>query len=648
MTIIYMGRPVPLDGKRKLTARETAQRAKAMACVRSTRSTQCQGQIYVGLFFDGTGNNDQWVEEGRTQTQRERNKHSNVARLFDAHLNEPEAGLFRYYMPGVGTPFREIGDTSKSLYDSIGMGFGYMGADRINYGITSLFNAVHVYLTDARLLDPESQRTLVNTISRSPGMGPIDAEGAFRWTALTAVEEQLAAIVRGHQRKVVQINVSIFGFSRGAAEARACAFWLSQLCEREGSGLKLAGVPLRIGFMGIFDTVAAVGVGDIMPFTDGHMAWADGTQSIHPAVEECAHFIALHEQRASFPLEAALGRGNVGYPGMHSDVGGGYWPGEQGKAMPEWGDSPPLSQIPLLDMHFAALKAGVPMYSIEEIGQRPMLAKSFATDKRLLETYNAWLAGHRIPGGDIKAVTENHARQYIRWRGGLQMGSGGVAKQDFFKRCKEGKDQEDMSLADRDFGLYLKLLIERRDANATVGGYMRERLRDVLRLTTPGGSLLVEPGRAPLTDYEKKFLGIAVEGPQASPACAALFADYAHDSRAGFRPAGYHEPTLLTGGYLRFRHVFKEEIQAESRVYGWANEGLAAAKAAGNAMAQFASDLWDATVRTYRRARDGVVHAARATAQAVSGAYQRAEQEVWRRYHEAEQELFNQLMRRYR
>lgn len=617
-----------------------------MACVRSLKKTDCQGQVYVGLFFDGTGNNERWIQEGFTQTQRQRNKHSNVARLFDAHIAEPENGFFRYYMPGVGTPFKEIGDTSEFEYGKFGMGFGYKGADRINFGIISVLNSVHSYLMNQPLLTMQATGALAASIGRD-AMGPISIENTMRWTGLTALEERLAGIIRGHQRKVTQINVSIFGFSRGAAEARACAFWLSQICERHGGGMTLAGVPLRIGFMGIFDTVAAVGVGDVTPFTSGHMAWGNGTQSIHPAVEDCAHFIALHEQRASFPLEAAVGRGNIGYPGMHSDVGGGYVPGEQGKAMPEWGDSPHLSQIPLIDMHFAAIKAGVPMMTIEEIMADSGLRKSFATDKRLLSTYNRWLEHQGIKGGDIRGVTEAHTRHYIRWRAAQHLGGGpGVTALEFFKRAKLAKDRTDLSEADEQFGLQLKLLQERRAANASTMGFLTERAKDAIRIMTPvTGILLVEPGKSPLTSYENKFLDIATKSPFPPPGCAELFSDYVHDSRAGFRILNSHEP--LVGGYLRYRHVFKEAIHAESQIYGWANQGLAHTKAATNAMARFFNELWDEGVATYNRARKRIAEAGHNAIDAASSTYHAAEQKVLRSYQEAERELYQQLATRY-
>lgn len=44
--------------------------------------------------------------------------------------------------------------------------------------------------------------------------------------------------------------------------------------------------------------------------------------------------------------------------------------------------------------------------------------------------------------------------------------------------------------------------------------------------------------------------------PMPPAACVTLFEDYVHDSRAGFRVMGKHEPIFLTGGYARFRHVF--------------------------------------------------------------------------------------------
>ncbi|MGX9782987.1 phospholipase effector Tle1 domain-containing protein [Janthinobacterium lividum] len=633
MSIIYTGRKAPLDGRRRLTAKESSQRAKAMACVRSPHKTECQGQVYIGLFYDGSGNNAAWrqvdpVVNPKNLTQRQRNKHSNVAKLWDAHLEQERNGYFSVYMPGVGTPFAAIGDTISTLTDNAGGGFGFMGADRINWGITSLFNAVHSYLTGSNLIESDAQRVLVNLMSSQMLLGK---EGVRRWTMLTALEERLAKVVKTHQRKVKQINVSIFGFSRGAAEARASAHWLHQIFERENGAFELAGVPIRIGFLGIFDTVAAVGVGDVTPVTFGHMAWGDGTQSIHPVVEECAHFIALHEQRASFPLESATGRGNVGYPGMHSDVGGGYYPGEQGRSMPAWGPSPHLSQIPLIDMHFAALKAGVPLLTINEMNEKQRVAvrKSFSTDPRLIASYNNWLTHNGIKGADVKTFTEAHTKQYLRWRGMLHaQGKTQLKTKRFFKESDK-PGQKDLLEADTDLGIYLRSWRERKKANATVAGWLNERAKTVLNRVSPAGMLFVEDGKDPLSDWEERFLKIMTEGAQPPAGCVTLFEDYVHDSRAGFRILGKHEPVWLTGGYGRFRNVF---VQSDdySNMSNIANESLKAVKAAGDAAVTYFQKLYGYTVSTYRAARRKVA----ATAKAVAEAEKRLERQAVATYRE--------------
>src|SRR5690606_13259971 len=74
--------------------------------------------------------------------------------------------------------------------------------------------------------------------------------------------------------KLTEIFIDVFGFSRGAAQARVFCNWLLQLMP-DG---KLCGVPATIRFLGIFDTVASVGLPTSTPlvgsWTDGHLDWA--------------------------------------------------------------------------------------------------------------------------------------------------------------------------------------------------------------------------------------------------------------------------------------------------------------------------------------------------------------------------------------
>lgn len=176
---------------------------------------------------------------------------------------------------------------------------------------------------------------------------------------------------------VEQIYFSCFGFSRGATEARAFANWFVRLCELDASlkgrtGMSLGGIPVTFDFLGLFDTVASVGLANsFLGIPDGHQAWADAEESLRiPGKEHlsrCLHLVSAHEVRRSFPLDSAHCQDasakhieEVVYPGVHSDVGGGYLPREQGRGTDPSGRDK-LSRIPLADMYRAARLAGVPL-----------------------------------------------------------------------------------------------------------------------------------------------------------------------------------------------------------------------------------------------------------------------------------------------
>ncbi|MCP3708639.1 DUF2235 domain-containing protein [Paraburkholderia sp. CNPSo 3274] len=226
--------PLPEDGYRKLSPRELAQRSAAMDCIHKQEAGHCQGQVYTTIFFDGTGNNQDWVEPKATGNQRDRSKHSNVARLFNAVIPDAESGLFPWYITGVGTPMKEIGDNNQSG-NTLGLGAGYMGADRINWGITRIFNSIHAYATDGHvLLTDDAAKQLVNSISSSSSSGSnssgmmrqalapsvglgaelgrmmanIAMEKQRRIAALRQWEDKLVAVLKSNQskRKVTSVN----------------------------------------------------------------------------------------------------------------------------------------------------------------------------------------------------------------------------------------------------------------------------------------------------------------------------------------------------------------------------------------------------------------------------------------------------------
>ena len=230
----------------------------------------------------------------------------------------------------------------------------------------------------------------------------------------------------------------MFGFSRGAALARAFVRRIQQRCEPAGSGHAWRGLekPCSVYFLGLFDTVASVGLpaststlslsiakqwtsldrgldrrrrGDTgtglsqiafgsqpgadptQAVYDGHMAWA-GNLRIPPIVERTVHLMSMHEARNSFPLDTVwngstmpAGATEYAYPGVHSNVGGGYRPGEGGKSLIS---DLLLSKLPLRHMHDEAVACGVPLLAVSD----PRVARHFSYMPGLAERFNKVLA----------------------------------------------------------------------------------------------------------------------------------------------------------------------------------------------------------------------------------------------------------------
>lgn len=371
-------------------------------------ASTCARSLHISLFFDGTNNNEPYDTK-----QADPPHPTNIAKLYHASLDQPESGYFAYYIPGVGTPFPEIGELDFSTF---GLAFANRGEDRINWGLLQIADALSFALNKNLRLDLSVAQGMVNKMATT---WPLTALGkSSRRQAMASLLEPLRAKVATVQPKVLAIKLFVYGFSRGAAEARTFVTWLSELFDTppgaEQPQQALVGLPLTIEFLGLLDTVASVGSARAAPFAEGHMDWADDTLrlpdvNIFPEwVKVCRHFVAAHEQRLCFPLDSiryADGRyppyaREVVYPGVHSDVGGGYPPGEQGKARGGVGEL--LSQIVLHDLYAEAFAAGAPLTVPEAVipeklrqiqPSRSMSAdslKEFALEDLLIDRFNAW------------------------------------------------------------------------------------------------------------------------------------------------------------------------------------------------------------------------------------------------------------------
>ena len=400
-----------LRENRQPTARELSQRA-GHADPACADGLVCSKEIHVGIFFDGTNNNE--------KRDRALTGHSNIVSLWDAHTEDPDT-RFRYYIPGVGTIFEQIGEKTES---SDGKTFAGGGEARIHWAMLLVYNAVCRASTGKDLM-PESEMTPLVTSANANGLRTSwrlsdgKMRGIFR-----GIQQRLLTAVQGKRPKVVRINLSVFGFSRGAAQARTFCNWIQQATQ----GV-IGHAILEIRFLGLFDTVASVGLADSSPIGgSGFMDWADGTMEV-PNVRRGLHYVAAHEIRRSFPVSTARGRqgstvagmSEYIYPGAHSDIGGGYSPRDQGKAI--GGRSHLLSQIALNDMHFEAINAGVELRRKDQMLDE---AEDFTVAPELdaaFSAYTRWTAAEE-KGEDV-AVSSNthvenrmqsHMHLYWRWR----------------------------------------------------------------------------------------------------------------------------------------------------------------------------------------------------------------------------------------
>ena len=110
-------------------------------------------------------------------------------------------------------------------------------------------------------------------------------------------------------------HIFIFGFSRGAAIARRFA---SKLTEQGR----------KITFLGVYDTVASIGMPDLSAHTQPASDVVFENNSVSPLIQQAVHLVAIDERRIAFqPLLMAPGANvkEVWFAGVHADIGGGFW-----------------------------------------------------------------------------------------------------------------------------------------------------------------------------------------------------------------------------------------------------------------------------------------------------------------------------------
>jgi hypothetical protein len=590
--------PFPEDGARKLSPKENMQRANALACTMpQDNKPACSGQVFVGIFFDGTGNN---MRNDYESLPPEKRKHTNVVKIFQTYPStEEKSGHFRFYIPGVGTPFPEIGDVKpvKTSFTAaekaeaatksgaiLGSTAGEDAEPRIIWAFTRLLNAPHQFVfNDAPLIPDGLAKDIANVT------GGIGQPGAGRRSVLNNWQDKLKAALEGKKPKVEQINLSVFGFSRGSAEARAFVNWLFEVCKQEGGGWTFAGIRIRVQFLGIFDTVASVGLANLFDngLLAGHQSWADDNLEIHPGVERCVHYVAGHEVRACFPSDSVRIKSSypsnameVMYPGSHSDVGGGYPPGALGVS-----PTPDafMAIIPGVNMYHEARKSGVPLWEWDSLPKG--LQKSLTPSPTVVKDFNAYLAAANIGNGPIEELARKHMAMFFSYR------FKNINSNDYYrtKLYQQATDKDKSYLYTTQRSLFLqmsqlkRLVIENEPNLARKWPFLKKygthldnasrswdeisatpsRAAEIAWRIVPGVAQVLD-GIALFNKYQKKLsfeyaleVANSINLEKVTPEVETFFDNYIHDSMAGFIGFGMDEFKYNGIGIVKFRTIYK-------------------------------------------------------------------------------------------
>lgn len=538
------------------------QEARDYVYCRKGQQPDCSKTLHVSLFFDGTNNHR--IPDANSYTL------SNVARLYRATIGpDPESetatssavqeptenmqkvnkeGFYAYYASGVGTVFEPVDDNTPN---SMGLIAAAMGEPRINWMLTRVVYTLYSALgVNRELLNVDKTKAIVKGMQASL-LGMDDMLGLSK---APQRKEQIEALLNTPEfqeklaiqqeakgsadaPKILSMRLYVYGFSRGAAEARAFCNWLQELLT-EGtdafgnSCLTLAGIPIIVEFLGVFDTVPAVGLANSFPMATGHMGWADFAYMRIPDdtryLKKCLHLVAAHEQRASFAVDSIRQRkrdasGNdtgessyrVGtkeyvYPGVHSDVGGGYAPNDQGKGLPDSIASYAevkatvagkeseylgynLSQLMLHHMYREAFAVGAPLKIWPELMDelpkenqqdwRLLMDKStdeFAVDEELLTHFNGWRRyASAYTNQPIEDILKRETALITAWRIS-RYDPKKIESFNFFKRLPPDITDEQRAAAERASARVKKLQNEQRMENEKSNGGKQLTYADVL------------------------------------------------------------------------------------------------------------------------------------------------------------------------
>lgn len=523
-----------------------------------------QQVIRIGVFFDGTNNcKRRDYDLDSSMLPPPVRTHTNIVRLYLAHPGQESAQAalssnnYRYYVPGVGAPFPEVGEFAES---QDGKAFAKGGQARILWALMQVCDAVHRAVCEGQPLwnDGEIQSLLKDyerCVEHQHGSREDPSVMHRDWLQSVAARLARRFTDTGMSRHVwesMRVNLSVFGFSRGAVAARAFCCWFDDLLLQG----RLAGVQAEVSFLGLFDSVASVGLPASVKdqlglwMVDGHAGWAGEALGPLPAfVKKVVHMVAAHELRMNFPLTRVGGDSGAVkewlFPGVHSDIGGGYAPGFQGRSRAGYASL--LSQIPLLYMYREALLAGVPLLAMSRMSHT--LRQEFAVDRDLALAFNNYLRALQAkPWSVYEQLIRKHMALYYKWRAAMTAAGLETVSAHALSE-QDRKDLEESELRLRG-DLHLLRLRGSPDALRTDRGGMA--LSPQERANANQMAVNLAEAGTQLSSWERWVLelfqqGASPEG-RLSSEVQFFFQHYVHDSLASFYlvgPGGRHDREVL-------------------------------------------------------------------------------------------------------
>lgn len=366
--------------------------------------------IRIGLFNDGTGNN---VTNSRKALARcspqaiDLDKHPGVIDqlIAECHLRENMVGAS--YAGGETNVHR--------LYDLYTETRTLEGAEVGKDGRRYVYRHVYIEGIGTRADHPDS------LFSSALGWGSTGVIACAEKAADAAVAEitQFLLLNAGTNIIIDAVEFDLCGFSRGAASSRHLAWLILHAGDNSVMACKLrnSGVPLkpgwnggnksdlRIRFMGIYDTVAAIGIPDNDHNDPVKLYLADD------GPDTVVHLRARDECRENFALDLATPSRHteVALPGVHSDIGGGY-------AMQAWEQvilTQPEVSLELLDKKEYEFKASLPLDSslkvfLDDVARASAAWQRTSDQCREAKTLDKdWLIDPQLnppPNGDIYKI----------------------------------------------------------------------------------------------------------------------------------------------------------------------------------------------------------------------------------------------------